>query len=101
MRYPCYASVDLDKDKNEKDLNFIIGDHVRISEYKNIFAKRYVPNWSDEVLMIKKVKYTVLWIYVISDIREEIVGIFYKKELQKINQKEFRIEKVKKKQERQ
>ena len=45
--------------------------------------------------MIKKVKNTVLWIYVIEDISgEEIVGTFYEKELQKTNQTEFRIEKV-------
>ena len=50
---------------------------------------------SEEVFVIKKVKNTLLWTYVISDLnREEIVGTFYEKELQKTNQKEFRIEKV-------
>ena len=45
--------------------------------------------------MIKKVKNTVTWTYVINDLnREEIVGTFYEKELQKTNQKEFRIQKV-------
>ena len=45
--------------------------------------------------MIKKVKNTVLWTYVISNLKgEKIVGTFYKKELQKANQKEFRVEKV-------
>ena len=45
--------------------------------------------------MIKKVKNTVPWTYVISDLnREEIVRTFYKKELQKTNQKEFRVKKV-------
>ena len=48
--------------------------------------------------MIKKVKNTVPWTYVISDLKgEEIVGKFYEKDLQKTNQKEFRVEKVKKK----
>ena len=45
--------------------------------------------------MIKKVRNTVPWIYVISNLKgEEIVGTFYEKELQKTNQKEFRDEKV-------
>ena len=55
------------------------------------------PNWS-EVFVIKKDKNTAPWIYVINDLNvEEIVGVFYKNELQKTNQKEFRIEKVIKK----
>ena len=54
-----------------------------------------VPNWSEEVSVIKKVKNTVLWTYINNDLNvEEIVGTFYKNELQKTNQKEFRIEKV-------
>ena len=58
--------------------------------YKNVFAKGYVPNWSEEVFVI-----TVLWTYAISDLNgEEIIGMFSKKELQKTNQQEFRVEKV-------
>ena len=65
---------------------------------KNIFAKGYAPNWSEEVFVIKKVKITVPWTYVINDLNvEEIIGSFYEKELQKSNQKEFRTEKVLKK----
>ena len=76
-------------------LNLKVGDRVRISKYKNIFAKRYVPNWSEEVFVIKKVTNTVPWTYVINDLNgEEIIGTFYEKELQKMNQEEFRIEKV-------
>ena len=70
-------------------------------EYQNIkifFAKGYIPNWSEEVFVIKEVKNTVPWTYVISDLNgEEIIGTFYEKELQKTNQEEFRIEKVIKK----
>ena len=52
-------------------------------------------NWSEEVFVIKKVKSTAPWTYVINDLNgEEIVGMFYEKELQKTNQKEFRVEKV-------
>ena len=74
---------------------FKVGDHVRIFKYKNIFAKEYTPNWSEETFVIKKVKSTVPWTYVINDLNgEEIIGTFYEKELQKTNQKEFRIVKV-------
>ena len=63
-----------------------------------MFAKGYVPNWSEEVLVIKKVKNTVPWTYVICDLKDEkIVGKFNKKELQKTKQKKFRAEKVFKK----
>ena len=87
--------IDFEKEVNNKDPKFKIGDHIRISKYKNIFAKEYTPNWSEEGFVIKKVKNTVPWTYVISDLNgEEIIGTFYEKELQKTNQKEFRIEKV-------
>ena len=39
---------------NEKDPTFKIGDHVRISKYKYIFAKGYTPNWSEEIFVVKK-----------------------------------------------
>ena len=80
---------------NEKDSKFKVNDHVRISKYKNIFAKGYAPNWSEEIFVVKKIKSTVPWTYAISDLNgEEIIGSFYEKKLQKTNQKEFRIEKV-------
>ena len=80
---------------NEKDSKFKVNDHVRISKYKNIFAKGYAPNWSEEIFVVKKIKSTVPWTYVISDSNgEEIIGSFYEKKLQKTNQKELRIEKV-------
>ena len=87
--------IDFKKEVNDKDPKFKVGDHVRISKYKNIFAKGYTPNWSEEVFVIKKVKNTVPWTYVINDLNgEEIIGTFYEKELQKTNQQEFRTEKV-------
>ena len=70
------------KEINNKDPKFKVGNRVRISKYKNIFAKGYMPNWSEEV-------------FVINDLNgEEITETFYEKELQKTNQEEFRIEKV-------
>ena len=87
--------INADKEINNKDPKFKVGDRVRISKYKNIFAKWYMPNWSEEVFVIKKVKNTVPWTYVINYLNgEEIIGTFYEKELQKTNQEEFRIEKV-------
>ena len=83
------------KEINNKDPKFKIGDYVRISKYKNIFAKGYMRNWSEEVFISSKIKNRVPWIYIINDLNgEEIIGTFYEKELQKTNQKEFRIEKV-------
>ena len=87
--------INTDKKINNKDPKFKVGDPVRISNYKNIFAKSYTPNWSEEVFVLKKVKNTVPWTYVINDLNgEEIIGTFYEKELQKTSQEEFRIEKV-------
>ena len=87
--------INTDKETNDKDPKFKVGDRVRISKYKNIFAKGYTPNRSEEEFVIKKVKNTVLWTYVINDLNgEEIMGTFYEKELQKTSQQEFRIEKV-------
>ena len=48
--------IDFKKEVNEKDPKFKVGDHVRLSKYKNVFAKGYTPNKSEEVFGIKKVK---------------------------------------------
>ena len=57
-----------------------VGDHFRICKYKNIFAKRYAPNWSEEVFVINKIRNTVPQTYVISDLNgKEITGSFYEK----------------------
>ena len=87
--------IDFKKEVNDKDLKFKVGDHLRISKYKNIFSKGYTPNWPEEVFVVSKIKNTVPWTYVINDLDgEEIIGTFYEKELQKTNQQEFRIQKV-------
>ena len=63
-----------------------------------MFSKCYTPNWSEDVFVVNKVQNTVPWTYLANDLNgEEIMGSFYKKELQKTDQKEFRIEKVIKK----
>ena len=80
--------IDFEKKVKYKDPKFKIGDHVRISKYKNIFAKGYMPNWSKEVFVVSKIKNTVLWTYIINDLNgEEIIGAFYEKDLQMTNQK--------------
>ena len=86
------------KNQIKKDPKFKISDHVRVSKYKKIFGKGYTPNSSGEISIINKIQNTVPWNYLINDLKgEEIKGSFYEKELQKTDQKEFRIEKVIKK----
>ena len=63
--------IDFDKGNNNEDSKFEIGDHVRVSKYKNIFAKGYVTNWSKEIFVIKKVKNTIPCIYVLEDLNGE------------------------------
>ena len=83
--------IDSSKEINDKDPKFKIADIVRISKYKNIFTRVYVPKWSEEVSVIKKVKITVPWIDT-SDLKgEETCPI---KKLKITNKKEFRVEKV-------
>ena len=69
---------------NEKDSRFKVGDRVRISKFKNIFAKGYTPNWSKEIFIVNKINNTVPYTYNITDLNnEEIIGSFYDRELQK------------------
>ena len=75
---------------NEKDTTklsssersrFKVGDRVRISKFKNIFAKGYTPNWSREIFIINKINDTVPYTYNIKDLNdEEIIGSFYDRE---------------------
>ena len=57
VRSDSYAEYN--EDSNEKGPKFKVGDHVRISTYKTIFAKGYIPNWSKEVFVVSKIKNTV------------------------------------------
>ena len=60
--------IDSKKEFNDKYPKFKVGDHVRISKYKNIFAKGYTPNQSEEVFVVSKIKNTFPWTYVINDL---------------------------------
>ena len=87
--------VECNEDSNVVKPKVKVGDLVSISKYKNIFAKEFTQNWSEEVFVVSKCKDTVPLTYVISDLNgEKIVGSFYEKELQKTSQEKFRIEKV-------
>ena len=85
VAFDSYAEYN--EDSNLTKPKFKVGNHVRISKYKNIFAKGYTQNWSEEVFVVSKIKNTVPWTYVVSDLNgEEITGSFYEKELQKTSQ---------------
>ena len=69
---------------DEKSARYNVGDRVRISKFKNIFAKGYTPNWSREIFIVNKINYTVPYTYNLKDLNdEEIIGSFYDRELQK------------------
>ena len=72
--------IDFHKENNKEGSKFKVGNHVRILKCKNILQKAYVPNWSEEAFVIKKVKNTVPWTYVMSGLtRGKIVVTFYEK----------------------
>ena len=76
--------IDFSKEINDKDPKFKVGDHVRISKYKNIFAKGCTPNWSGEVFVIKKIKnkshgYMLLMIPTVSKLLEHFMKKNYKR----------------------
>ena len=60
--------IDFKKEIDDKDPKFKVGDHARISKYKNFIGKGHTPNWSDKVFVISKIKNTVPWTHVINDL---------------------------------
>ena len=79
--------IDYGKEINNNLPEFKIGDTVRISKYNNIFAKVNARNGSEDVFVIKKVKNTLRWTFIINDLNgEEFLGTFHKNKLQKVNQ---------------
>ena len=84
--------VEYNEESNEKDPKFKVGNHVRISKYKNIFGKRYAPNWSGEIFIVKKIKNTVPLTYVISDLNgEEIISSSMKRNCRKLMKKNLEL----------
>ena len=69
---------------NEKSARYNVCDRVRISKFKNIFAKVYTPNWSRKIFIVNKINDTVPYTYNIKELNdEEIIGSFYDRVLQK------------------
>ena len=63
------------ENSNKKDPKFKVGDHARIWKYKNIFAKGYTLNWSEEIFVVSKIKSAIPWTYVVNNLNgEEISG---------------------------
>ena len=86
--------IDFNKETNIKDPKFNIGDIIRISKYKNIFAKGYTPNWSEEVFVIKKVKNTALWTKLLMVLKvNELLKRFTKKNYKKKIKKSLQLKK--------
>ena len=91
VKSDSYAEYNVDS--KDKDSKFKLGDHIRISTYKTIFAGGYAPNWSEEIFIISKIK--IQFHGHINDLYgKKIVRTFYEKELKEKNQGEFRIEKI-------
>ena len=68
--------INISKEVNDKDSKFKVGDDVRISKYKNMFAKGYTPNWSEKIFVIKEIKNTVPWtsmIYMVKKLLEHFM----------------------------
>ena len=86
--------INTNKKINNKDPKFKVGDRVTVSKYKNVFAKGYVPNWSEEVFVVNKIKNTVTWTYEINDLNgEKVIGSFYEKNSQRLIKKNSELKK--------
>ena len=69
-------------ERNGKSATYNVSDRVRMSKFKNIFAKGYTPNWSREIFIVNKINDTVPYTYNLKDLDdEEIIGRFYDREL--------------------
>ena len=89
------AYINSGKEVNYKDPKFQVGDYARTSKNKNIFAKEHTPNWSEEVFVIKKVKNTVRWTYVVSDsMVKKLLEHFMKNNFKKQTNKLLRYKKL-------
>ena len=85
--------IDSNKEINNRVPKFKVVNNVRISKYKNVFAKGYVPNWSEEVFVIKKVESTSPWMLLLI-LKKKLLERFTKTNYKKTNQKEFRNEEL-------
>ena len=82
----CYSEYNEDFNKNYP--KFKVGGHARISKHKNVFPKKYTPNLSEEVFVVSKIKNTVPWAYMISDLMAGLLQeVFMKKNCKKLAKK--------------
>ena len=80
--------AEYNEDFNKKEPKFKFGDHVRISEYKNIFAKGYAPNWSEEVFVINRIKIQFLGLMLlVTSMVKKLLEVFMKKNCKKLLKK--------------
>ena len=86
--------IEYSEETNKKSPKFKVGDNVRISKYKNIFAKGYTPNWPEEVFVVNRVHNNVPWTYLINDLTgEEIRVVFMKKNCKRLIRKNVGLKK--------
>ena len=75
-----------DRNVNIFKKKLFVGDHVRISKYKSVFDKGYVPNWTNEIFVINKILFKTRVVYKLLSLTNEVIdGIFYEEELQKVD----------------
>ena len=86
--------IDFNKENNEADSKFEVGEHVRISKRKNNSAKSYTPNWSEEVFMVRKVKGTVSWASLVILTVNKLLERFMKKNNKKQIKKRLELKKL-------
>ena len=79
--------AEYNEDFNKKEPKFRVGGHVRISKYKIIFAKGYIPNWSEEVFVVSKIKNTVSWTWLVTLMVKKLLKVFMKKNFKKLVRK--------------
>ena len=69
---------------NAKPPKFKVGDKVKISKQLGVFSRGYKPKFQTEIFEVVHVKKTIPYMYVIKDMKEEVIdGAFYEEELQK------------------
>ena len=94
---PIYVKSDsfaeYNEESNEKDTKCKVGDYVRTSKYKNIFAKGYTPNSSEEVFVVKKIISTLSWAYVIGDLKKKLWEVLMKTNCKNLIKKNSELEK--------
>ena len=86
-----------DKPLTTRLFKFKVGDWVRISKYSTIFAKGYLPAWTQEIFTIAKRYSTKPVVYsLIDDHGDELTGTWYEPELQKVKNKNetYKIESI-------